>query len=105
MKIPKIQKRFCKTCKKHTEHKVHNQSNRGLNKTHTMSRGSKTRMVKRGERRGVGNHGKTSRQAITKWKMTGAKGTKKTDLRFTCNVCKKTSIQAHGIRTKKVEMV
>jgi len=70
-----------------------------------MSRGSKTRMMKRGERRGIGNYGKTSRPAIAKWKMTGAKTTKKTDLRYACSVCKKVSTQNSGIRAKKVEFI
>jgi ribosomal protein L44E len=104
MKLPKLMKRLCKYCRKHTEQKVHNQSFKGLNKNHTQTRGSKTRMMKRGERRGTGNFGKTSRPAIAKWKMTGAKNTKKTDLRYTCTVCKKTSVQNHGIRTKRVEL-
>lgn len=98
-------KRFCKYCKKHTEQKVHNQSNKGLNKNHTQSKGSKTRMHQRGERRGTGNFGKTSRPAISKWKRTGAKSTKKTDLRYTCSVCKKITVQSEGIRAKRVELI
>lgn len=105
MKVPKTKKRFCKTCKKHTEQKVHNQTFKGLNKVHTLSRGSQTRVMKRGLRRGVGNLGRFSRPAIAKWKMTGAKNTKKTDLRYTCSVCKKISVQPEGIRTKRVELV
>ncbi|MBU0457066.1 MAG: 50S ribosomal protein L44e [Nanoarchaeota archaeon] len=105
MKIPKTIKRLCTKCKKHTEQKVHNQSFRGLNKTHTMSRGSKGRTMKRGLRRGTGNLGRFSRPAIAKWKMTGAKNTKKTDLRYTCSICKKVSCQSEGIRTKKVELI
>ena len=105
MKIPKIKKRLCVTCKKHTEQKVSNQGFKGLNKTHTMSRGSKSRMMKRGERRGLGNYGKTSRPPVAKRKMTGAKTTKKTDLRYTCSTCKKVSTQRTGIRTKKVEFI
>ncbi len=105
MKIPKTVKRLCKKCKKHTEHKVHNQSFRGLGKTHTQSKWSKTRVKKRGLRRGVGNLGRFSKGALSKWKRYGAKSTKKTDLRYTCSVCKKTSIQAQGIRAKKVELI
>lgn len=105
MKLPKTMKRLCKHCKTHTVQKVSNQKFKGLNKNHTQSRGSKTRMMKRGERRGVGNFGKTSRPAIAKWKSTGAKNTKKTDLRYTCNECKKISCQSSGIRTKRVEFI
>ena len=104
MKIPKTIKRLCKYCKKHTEQKVYNQSFKGLNKKHTQSRSSKTRVRKRGLRRGFGNLGRFSRKPVAKWKQTGAKSTKKTDLRYTCNVCKKTSVQKCGIRTKRVEL-
>lgn len=105
MKIPKTKKRLCKFCKKHTEQKVHNQSFKGLNKTVTQSRGSKTRLMKRGLRRGTGNLGRFSRRPVAKWKMTGAKNTKKTDLRYTCSICKKTSVQSAGIRAKRVELI
>ena len=105
MKIPKSMKRYCKHCKKHTEHKVKNQSFRGLNKEHTQSRMSQTRVKKRGLRRGVGNLGRFSKGAMSKWKRYGVKGSKKTDLRYTCEVCKKTSVQAEGIRAKKVEFI
>ncbi len=105
MKIPKTIKRYCPSCKKHTEQKVHNQSFKGLNKNHTQSRGSQTRVHKRGLRRGVGNQGRFSRKPVSKWKMTGAKTTKKTDLRYTCSVCKKMTVQRKGTRTKKVELI
>jgi ribosomal protein L44E len=104
MKIPKIIKRLCKNCKTHTEQKVHNQSFKGLNKTHPLSRGSKRRTMARGLRRGTGNLGRFSRKPVAQRKMTGAKNTKKTDLRYTCNTCKKTSVQKCGIRTKRVEL-
>lgn len=97
-------KRLCPFCKKHTEHKVLNQKFKGLNKTHTQTKGSKTRSKKRGQRTGIGNLGRFSRPAIAKWKKTGAKTSKKTDLRYTCQECKKTHIQKKGIRAKKIEM-
>jgi large subunit ribosomal protein L44e len=102
MKIPKTIKRFCKHCKKHTEHKV------AANKKKTPSslkRGSKYRAKLRGLARGMGNLGRYSKPAVTKFKRSGAKSTKKTDLRYSCVVCKKTSMQAQGIRAKKVEFV
>lgn len=98
-------KRFCKTCKKHTEHKVHNQKFKGLNKTHPQSRGSTIRVRKKGQKRGVGNWGRFSRKPIAKWKRSGAKSSKKTDLRYTCVVCKHASVQRKGTRAKKIEMV
>ncbi|MDP3990264.1 MAG: 50S ribosomal protein L44e [archaeon] len=102
MKIPKSMMRLCKTCKKHTEHKVAQNKRRTAS---SLSLGSKYRARKRGQARGVGGHGKYSKPAVTKFKRTGAKTTKKTDLRYTCNICKKISCQAVGIRSKHVELI
>ena len=102
MKIPKTMKRLCKKCKKHTSHKV------SQNKRKTASpltKGSKVRARRRGLAKGVGNLGRFSKPAITKFKRTGAKSTKKTDLRYMCSVCKKSSCQSTGIRAKKVEFI
>lgn len=104
MKIPKLIKRFCPHCKKHTEHKVFNQKHKGANKTHTQSRGSQIRTKKRGRRIGMGNKGRFSRPALAKWKRSGAKTSKKVDLRYTCQECKKTHIQKKGKRTRKFEL-
>ncbi|MFH1682164.1 MAG: hypothetical protein ABIA37_00045, partial [Candidatus Woesearchaeota archaeon] len=92
MKIPKQMKRMCPFCKTHTAHKVINQKFKGLNKNHTQTHGSQTRTKKRGRRTGSGNLGRFSRPAIAKWKKTGVKTSKKTDLRYTCQICKKTHI-------------
>lgn len=102
MKKPKLMKRFCPYCKKHTEHKV------SLNKkknASSLSYGSKIRAKRRGRARGTGNLGRYSKPAVTKFKMTGKKATKKTDFRFECKECKKSHVQAKGIRAKKVEMI
>ncbi len=102
MKIPKTIRRYCKYCRKHTEQKVAQTKKKAPS---SLSRGSKYRARLRGRARGVGNLGRYSKPAITKWKRTGAKATKKTDWRYTCNVCKKSSVQRTGIRTKKVEFI
>ena len=102
MKIPKAMKRLCKTCKTHTEHKVAQNKKR---KASSLSLGSKYRAKKRGVARGVGSLGRYSKPAVTKFKRTGAKNTKKTDLRYACSVCKKSSAQKVGIRSKRVEFV
>ena len=102
MKIPKLLKKFCKFCKKHTEHKVAPNKKRAAS---SLSHGSKYRARLRGRARGVGNLGRYSKPAVTKFKRTGAKNTKKTDLRYTCSVCKKTVCQPYGLRAKKVEFV
>lgn len=104
MKIPKSLKRFCPYCRKHTSHKISNPRHRGLGKSHPLTRWSKKRTKLRGLRRGTGNLGRFSRPPIAQWKMTGAKQSKKTDLRFTCEVCKKIHVQRKGTRAKKVEI-
>ncbi|MBI4153034.1 50S ribosomal protein L44e [Candidatus Woesearchaeota archaeon] len=103
MKIPKVKNRYCPYCRKHTEHKVTNQRFKGLNKAHPQSRGSKPRVRGRGRRRGMGNWGRYSRKAISAWKMTGSKVSKKSDLRYQCKECKKTHVQRIGFRAKKLE--
>ena len=100
MKLPKTANRYCPYCKKHTQHRV------SLNKKRnprTMTYGSKIRARRRGQARGIGNMGRYSKPAITKFKMTGKKSTKKTDLRYECSECKKTHIQREGFRSKKLE--
>ncbi len=103
MKIPKTVRRYCPYCKKHTEHKVANAKKKTFGSVHTMSYGSKKRAKKRGAARGFGNLGRYSRPAISKFKMTGKKISKKTDLRYTCKECKKTHTQKKGIRAKRIE--
>ncbi len=102
MKIPKVMKRLCKKCKKHTEHKVAQNKRKTAS---SLSQGSKIRARDRGLARGTGNLGRYSKPAVTKFKRSGAKNTKKTDLRYTCQACKKVSCQATGIRAKRVEFV
>lgn len=101
MKLAKTQKKYCKHCKKHTEHTVAfaKKRNRG-----TLKKGSLSRAKKRGRSTGFGNLGKWgSKPAISKFKRTGAKGSKTADLRYTCKECKKTSVKA-GRRAKKIEI-
>ena len=102
MKIPKSQKRYCVKCKKHTDHKVETAKVSG--KRGTLSHGSIQRARKRGQGRGAGNKGKWgSKPAISKFKRTGAKISKKTSLMYTCKVCNKSTMQKQGFRAKKVE--
>ena len=103
MKVPKLTKRYCPKCKKHTEMAVTQSKQMGRNKTHPMSRGSKQRMRARGLNRGFGNQGKYSRKAIAAFKMCGKKSSKKTDFRYKCKVCGKSSVQKKGFRVKKLE--
>ena len=101
MKIPKIIRRYCPLCRKHTEQKV--TQNKKKNPS-SLSYGSKVRARRRGRARGAGNLGRYSKPAISKFKMTGKKSSKKTDLRFECKECKKMHVQHKGKRTKKVEI-
>ena len=103
MKMPKTVRRLCPYCKKHTEHKVANAKRKTPSSVHPMSYGSKTRARLRGAARGYGNRGRYSKPAISKWKATGKKISKKTDLRYTCKECKKTHVQKKGVRAKRVE--
>ncbi len=103
MKIPKIKNRFCPKCKRHTEQTVSLAKSRGRSTAHPMSRGAKGRMRMRGLNRGYGNKGRMSKGAVSSWTMTGAKTSKKVDLRFKCKVCGKTAVQYQGFRVKRPE--
>ncbi|MBN1646155.1 50S ribosomal protein L44e [Candidatus Woesearchaeota archaeon] len=103
MKKPKITRRYCPKCQKHTEQKVAESKKRARNQAKPLSKGSKKRVRARGERRGAGNLGKYSKP--TKPKMIGKKLSKKTDFRYTCSVCKKSFVQSGGVRAKKVELI
>ena len=100
MKMPKLVNRYCPYCKKHTEHNI--TINKKKNPS-SLTYGSKVRARKRGRARGKGNLGRYSRPAISKFKMTGKKSTKKTDFRYECKVCKKMHVQRQGFRAKKIE--
>ncbi|MBS3151620.1 50S ribosomal protein L44e [Candidatus Woesearchaeota archaeon] len=102
MKIPKSIKRFCPSCRKHTEVKVV-QLKTGT-KRGSLKRGSIQRAKKRGLGVGFGNKGRWGSKP-TKPKMTGAKTSKKTYLKYTCKVCNKSTMTTAGIRTKKLEIV
>ncbi len=100
MKLPKVRMKYCPYCKKHTEHKVSQTKKKSAS---SLSYGSKVRARKRGVARGFGNLGRYSKPAVSKFKRTGAKVTKKTDLRFECKECKKSHTQNHGFRAKRIE--
>ncbi len=103
MKIKKLTNRYCKYCKKYTQHEtaIAKKKERG-----TLKRGSIKRARKRGRGRSFGNVGRWgSKPAISKYKRTGAKLSKKLDLRYKCKQCNKITVQNQGIRTKKGELV
>ena len=101
MKKPKVTRRFCPFCRRHTEHKI------GLvslgSKRGSLKRGSKQRARKRGRARGMGNLGRWSRPAVTKFKRK-TKSTKKAVFLYTCQICKKSKQSKKGIRTGKAQI-
>ncbi|MBL7056486.1 50S ribosomal protein L44e [Candidatus Woesearchaeota archaeon] len=100
MKFPKVTNRHCPHCKVHTSHKVALNKKKG---PRSMTYGSKLRAKRRGSAKGTGNLGRYSKPAITKFKMTGKKVSKKVDLRYECSTCKKQHMKSSGFRAKKVE--
>ena len=102
MKLPKTRKMHCPKCKKHTEHKIAEAKKRTVGTAHPLSYGSKKRAKKRGAFKS-GSKGRYSKPALSKWKMTGKKQSKKVDLRYTCNICKKSQIAGKAWRARRVE--
>jgi len=103
MKIPKTTKRYCKHCHKHTTHKVAQVKGKERG---SLKHGSIARAQKRGLGRGYGNLGSYgSKGAMSKWKRYGAKISKKTNLKYICSKCNKTTLQNHGTRAKRIESV
>ncbi|MBT3984720.1 hypothetical protein HOD38_01800 [archaeon] len=103
MKHPKKIKRYCTKCKKHVEMAVTEAKQKTRSSVHTQSIGSKIRMRLRGLRRGFGNYNKYSKPAVSKFKRTGAKQTKKHVLVLRCSVCSRGHILNRG-RAKKLEL-
>jgi len=99
LKIPKISKTFCPYCKTQTEYTltVAKKRDRG-----TLKAGSLARLTARGRgKAGFGNHGSKSRKAISAFKRTGAKTSKKSDYRLKCSVCKKMQVKSSKVRSRK----
>jgi len=99
MKIPKTTKRFCPYCKKKTDQKIKLVSTGA--KRGSLKRGSLARAKLRGLNRGIGNKGKWgSKPAVSKYKRK-SKTNKKTNIMYTCTVCKKSKYRA-GRRNKRL---
>lgn len=92
MNIPKIQKRYCRFCRKHTEHEVKR-----------VSVSKVKRRLAQGQRRfkrkmkGFGSFPKSNPKGR-------AKPTRKLDLRYKCKECGKEHIIGKGFRIKKFEL-
>ncbi len=103
MKLTKKIHRYCKHCGNHTLHEVSLAKKRDRG---SLKHGSLQRGRKRGRGRNFGNKGRWgSKPPITQYNRTGAKQSKKHDLRYTCTVCHKISVQAYGWRAKKLELI
>ncbi len=99
MKLPKKTRRYCPFCKKRTEQKIKLLS--AGHKRGTLKRGSKDRAKLRGSNRGIGNKGKYSKPAVTKFKRKTKTTTKKV-LVYTCQECKKSKNSKKGKRISKI---
>ena len=102
MKLPKQTKKYCRSCKKYTDHRIAQAKRKTPFSAHPLAWCSKIRAKRRGEL-GTGNNGKFSKPPDKKMKMHGKKQSKKIDLRFKCGVCKKSQITTQGWRAKKLE--
>jgi len=101
MNKPKETRRFCPYCKKHTKQKISLVSSG--HKRGSLKRGSIERAKKRNVGVGMGNLGKWgSKPAVTAWKRK-TKSTKKTNFMYTCETCKKSTLQRKGKRAGKVQ--
>ena len=86
MKIPKTTNRYCPYCNKKTKQNIKSVSTGA--KRGTLTRGSKSRARRRGLNRGIGNKGKYSKPAVSKFKRK-SKTTKKPNIMYVCSVCGK----------------
>jgi len=103
MKLPKETKRYCPSCKKHTEHTVGTAKQRARSATHPMSRGSAAREKARGLRGGTGSLGRRSRPAPKSWKRK-TKTTKRITIEYKCKECKKINQIKKAIRAGRIEI-
>ena len=99
MKKPKVTNRYCPFCNKKTPQKIKLTST-GM-KRGALKKGSKERAYLRGAIPGMGNKGRWSKPAISKWKRK-IKNTKKSVFVYTCQQCKKATQSKKGLRAGKV---
>lgn len=92
MNAPKIQKRFCPFCKKHTKHELKKVSGKKKSPLSAGERRFKRKM------KGFGSFPKSNPK-------DRAKPTRKLDLRYICKECGKGHTVGKGFRVKKFELV
>ena len=101
--MPKSLKTYCKKCKSHKEHTLTLAKIRTRSSAHPLTRFGERRLKKRHYgKTGVGNKGRFSKPAVSKWKRTGAKSSKRPDLRLKCKECGKSNIKTTSSRLKKI---
>lgn len=100
MKIPKVIKRYCPICKKHTEQSVERVKTGGRRATSSLKKGSRYRLEKLHK-----GYGGSPYPKIEHGKKYGAKTTQKVMLRFKCKDCGKKNQTVYLKRTKKFEIV
>ncbi len=99
MKMPKTVRRYCPTCKKHTLQTV-------LQNKGTKKRGKMTIGARRHERRGgINGYGGFPQPKPEKSPRHRKKTSKKVDIRFECQECKKKNVLKNTFRTKKFEII
>lgn len=94
MEAPQIVRRFCPTCKKHTEQKVRREKV-GATKRRTLALDQRRYLRKLAGYGGFPRPNPKGRE----------KPTRKVDLRFKCSVCGKEHTPGAGFRVKKLELV
>lgn len=92
MKFPKMQKKYCPVCKKHTLHEVKKVSGKKKSPLSAGERRFKRKM------RGFGSFPKSNPKGREK-------PTRKLDLRYICKECKKAHTVGKGFRAKKFELI
>ncbi len=93
MKIPKIQRKYCPFCRKHTEHEVHRV---GVGKKKSSLSAGQRRFLRK--MKGYGSFPRTNPKGREK-------PTRKLDLRYKCKECGKMHVIGEGFRIKKFEFV
>lgn len=90
MIVPKIQRRYCPFCRKHTEHKVEEAKRKPRRES------AKGQKRYRRKLKGYGSFPKENPKGREK-------PTKNTDFRYVCSICKKKHTVGRGFRVKKLE--
>ena len=103
MKTPKKRMRYCPYCRKHTEHGVKEAKKNTAGSARPLGQYSKKRTEYGKGQGNLGRYG--SKPAISAFKMTGIKQSKKVDLRFQCSVCTKQHVLRNTFRAKRVALI